>query len=108
MLLACHSKLLSAPSPLQLNEGRVAAAVCPMAEREQAQVLDVVAAVDRQVERVHPDVVGELQLPRRRFSDHAGNTSFTCGAVRPLEENASDFTTTGTTLAGWMSSPTST
>jgi hypothetical protein len=85
---------------LQLDEGGIAAALWPPAQLELAQVLDVVAAVDRQVERVHPDVMGELQLPRGRCSDHECNTSFTCSAVRPVEENASDLTTTGTTLAG--------
>ena len=51
----------------ELDERRVAAALRPAAERERAQVLDVVAAVDRQAERVHPAVVGELEHGRRSY-----------------------------------------
>src|SRR5207245_2581151 len=68
---------------LELNERRIAAALFPAAKLQPAHVLDVVAAVDRPPERVLP-----------------GTTA--------LDGNARDFTTTGTTLAGWMSSPTST
>src|SRR5450755_1489458 len=42
----------------ELDEGRVTAAFFPAAQLKLAQVLDVVAAVDRQAERVHPDVMG--------------------------------------------------
>src|SRR5918911_4346691 len=45
----------------ELNEGGVTAAFFPAPELQIAQVLDVIAAVDRQTERVHPVVVGEFQ-----------------------------------------------
>src|SRR5438270_7476643 len=72
----------------ELNESRVAAALFPAAEPQLAQVLDVVAAVDRQAERVHPVIVGELQPPRRGGQYGCAVGGCGCRAVRASSSRA--------------------
>src|SRR5262249_32963454 len=49
----------------ELDERRVAPAVGPVAERDGAQIVDVVASVDGQPEGLHPEIMGEAGLPAR-------------------------------------------